>query len=223
MSLGLLGRKLGMTRVYAEDGTAVPVTVLDVRGNVVVQIKRSDGDGYAAVQVGFGEQKEQRLNKPSLGHLKKRGCAPKRWLREFRFAAEDELPAQEGAELPASLFQMGQYVDVIGVTKGKGFQGVVKRFGFGGLPQTHGSMMHRRPGAIGCGTTPGRLWKGTKLPGRHGNYRRTVQNLQVIQVREEDGALLISGSFPGAKGSLVLVRPAKKKPLPAAVTETAES
>ncbi|MEM7387491.1 MAG: 50S ribosomal protein L3 [Verrucomicrobiota bacterium] len=213
MSLGLIGKKLGMTRVYAEDGTSVAVTVIDVAGNSVVQRKTQESDGYTGVQVGFDDQKEHRLSKPEKGHFAKHGSGPKRRIREFRLESDDQLP--EG-DVPITTFQDGQSIDVIGTTKGKGFQGVYKRYGFGGLPMTHGSMMHRRPGGIGCGTTPGRVWKNTEMPGRHGNYRRTVQNLKVVQVREDDQVILVSGAVPGSKGSYVLIRPAKKKPLPEA-------
>ena len=214
MSLGLLGKKVGMTRVFTENGASIPVTVIHVGGNEIVQCKTSAGDGYAAVQVGYDDQKAGRLNKPLQGHFRKGGKPTKKRLREFRLADESALP-DAGATLDASLFSEGQHVDVIGVTKGKGFQGVVKRYKFGGLPATHGSMMHRRPGGIGCGTDPGRVWKNKEMPGRHGGYRRTVQNLRIVQVREDDQVLLVSGAIPGCNGGYVVVRPAKKKPLPA--------
>lgn len=150
------------------------------------------------------------MSKPLLGHFKKAGVAPKRVLKEFRVTADEQLPAADAA-LGPELFEAGQYVDVIGVTKGKGFQGVVKRYGFQGQPATHGSMMHRRTGAIGCRSTPGLVWKNQKLPGHDGVRRRTIQNLQVVQARPEDGVLLIRGAIPGAPGSYVVVRPSKKK------------
>jgi len=215
MSIGLLGKKIGMTHVFLEDGTAQPVTVVDVKGNHVLQGKNGEVDGYNAVQIGYDDRKEQRVNKPELGHFKKHNTSPKYIVREFRLADGEEAPV-EGEIAPSTIFQEGQWIDVIGTSKGKGFQGVMKRYGFGGLRQTHGSMMHRRTGAIGAGSTPGRVWKNQKMPGRQGNYRRTVQNLKIVAVREEDGVILISGSFPGAKGSYVVVRPAKKKPAPAA-------
>lgn len=211
MSLGLIGKKLGMTKVYTDKGEAVAVTVVDVSGNAIVQVKRSDGkDGYTAVQVGYGEQKEKRLSKPALGHFKKHNCAPKRVVKEFRLASDDSLPAADAA-LSADIFSVGQYVDVIGTTKGKGFQGVMKRWNFAGQPATHGSMMHRRPGSIGCRLTPGLVWKNQKMPGHDGVDRVTTQNLRIIQSRPEDGLLLISGAIPGNKGSIVVVRPSKKK------------
>lgn len=215
MSLGLIGKKVGMTHVYNEDGAAIAVTVVDVSENDFLQVKNAESDGYSAVQVGFGEQKESRVNQPDLGHFKKHGSdSPKRVVKEFRFESDEALPDTASVKLDASLFENGQFVDVIGVSKGKGFQGVVKRWGFAGSPASHGSMMHRRPGGIAMGTDPGHVLKNAKMPGRHGVYRRTVQNLQVVESRPDDNVLLISGAVPGPKGGIVVVRPAKKKPLP---------
>jgi len=211
MSLGLLGKKVGMTRVFDKDaGVMIPVTVVDVTGNEFLQKKTSETDGYSAVQVAYGEQKEQRLNKAKQGHFKKHDTSAKKLVKEFRFESDAELPNTEEAHPGAALFEEGQTVDVIGTTKGKGFQGVVKRYNFAGQPDSHGHMMHRRPGGIGAGTWPGRVWKNKKMPGRHGVYRRTVQNLKVVQVRPEDGVVLISGAVPGHKGGYVTVRPAIK-------------
>ena len=211
MSLGLLGKKVGMTRVFdKEAGIMIPVTVVDVAGNEFVQKKTSESDGYSAVQVAYGDQKEFRLTKPAAGHLKKHGASAKKLVQEFRFDSDADLPNTEEAHPGAALFEEGQTVDVIGTTKGKGFQGVVKRYNFAGQPDSHGHMMHRRPGGIGAGTWPGRVWKNKKMPGRHGVYRRTVQNLKVVQVRPEDGVVLISGAVPGHKGAYVTVRPAIK-------------
>jgi large subunit ribosomal protein L3 len=209
MSLGLLGKKLGMTRLFDQQaGSMIPVTVIDVSGNTILQVKTPEKDGYTAVQVGFGDQKEQRVSKPDLGHFKKAGSTPKRFIQEFRLEADAAAPeAHPGMET----FTAGQWVDVIGDSKGKGFQGAVKRHGFGGLRMTHGSMMHRRTGAIGCRSTPGRVWKNQKMPGHMGTTRTTVQNLKVVAVRPEDGVILVSGAVPGTKGSYVTVRPAKKK------------
>lgn len=216
MSLGLIGKKLGMTQIYNEKGDAVSVTVVSVQGNAIVQVKTTEGkDGYSAVQVGFEEQKEQRLNKPLQGHFKKAGVSPKRILREFRLEGDDQLPAAD-AKLSADMFANGQFVDVIGTTRGKGFQGAVKRHGFSGQMQSHGHMMHRRTGSIGCRSTPGLVWKNQKMPGHDGQVRRTTQNLVVVQSRPEEGLLLIKGTIPGSKGSIVIVRPAKKKPVTAA-------
>ena len=209
MSLGLLGKKLGMTRLFDEQTQSmIPVTVIDVSGNTILQRKTPETDGYSAVQVGYGDQKEQRVNKPDLARFKKADSAPKRFVKEFRFEAGSELPeAHPGLET----FSEGQWVDVIGTTKGRGFQGAVKRHGFGGLKMTHGSMMHRRTGAIGCRSTPGRVWKNQKMPGHMGTDRRTVQNLKVVGVRTDDGVILVSGAVPGPKNGYLTVRPAKKK------------
>lgn len=211
MSLGLIGKKVGMTRIFnQETGAMVPVTVIDVAGNTFAQVKTTEKDGYNAVQVAYGATKEKRLNRSVAGHLKKLGVEPASVLREFRVEA-DELP-QEGASHPGcELFTEGAWVDVIGTSKGKGFQGVVRRHNFHGSPMTHGSMMHRRTGGVGACATPSRVWKGQKMPGRMGNERKTVQNLRVVQVRKEDRAILVSGPIPGAKGSIVIIRPAKKK------------
>lgn len=217
MSLGLLGKKVGMTRVFDKDaGSMIPVTVIDVTDNVFLQVKTTETDGYSAVQVGYGDQKEQRVNAPDLGRFKKAGKTPKRLVKEFRFESDADLPNTEEAHPGAELFQDGQYVDIIGTTKGKGFQGVMKRYGFQGQPAAHGHMMHRRTGAIGAGSTPGRVWKNQKMPGRHGNYKRTTQSLKIVQVRAEDNVILIAGSIPGHKGQYVTVRPALKKAAPAA-------
>ncbi|MES2995784.1 MAG: 50S ribosomal protein L3 [Verrucomicrobiota bacterium] len=209
MSLGLLGKKLGMTRLFDEKSQAmIPVTVIDVSGNTILQTKTSDKEGYSAVQVGYGDQKEFRVNKPDLARFKKAGSAPKRFIREFRLENDAAAPeAHPGLET----FAEGAWVDVIADSKGRGFQGAVKRHGFGGLKMTHGSMMHRRTGAIGCRSTPGRVWKNQKMPGHMGTTRTTVQNLRIIAVRAEDGVILVSGAVPGANGGFVTVRPAKKK------------
>jgi large subunit ribosomal protein L3 len=213
MSLGLLGKKLGMTHVYDENGKATAVTVVDVSENEIVQVKTTETDGYSAVQVGISNKKASRVNKAQTGHFAKYGVEPKYNVREFR--VEGEAPAS-GTKLGADHFEKGQWVDVIGVTKGRGFAGVVKRYRFSGQRQTHGSMMHRRTGAIGCRLTPGRVWKNQRMPGHMGVDNRTIQNLQVVAARPEDNILFISGSIPGPKGGLVIVRPAKKKPAPAA-------
>ena len=212
MSLGLLGKKLGMTRLFDEAaGSMTPVTVIDVSDNVLLQRKTVETDGYEAVQVGYAARKEQRVNKPQLGHFKKHGAAPKYVVREFRIEAGGEVPDTAAGHPGAAMFEPGQHVDVIGTTKGRGFQGAVRRHGFGGLKQTHGSMMHRRTGAIAAGSTPGRVWKNQKMPGHMGDVRRTVQNLKVMQVRPDDGVILVSGAVPGPIGGYLVVRPAKKK------------
>ena len=208
MKIGLLGKKIGMTRVYDAKGKATPVTVIEAGGNTALQIKTEDSDGYSAVQVGFDAQKEQRVTKPLLGHFKKAESEPKKFVREFRLPDGTSL---EGAvDLNVSQFAAGDVVDVIGRSKGKGFQGVMKKHNMAGQGMSHGSMMHRRNGAIGNRSTPGRIWKNMGMPGHMGDERVTVQNLQVVQVRPEEGVILISGAVPGANGSYVVVRPAIK-------------
>ncbi len=211
MALGLIGKKVGMTRLFdQETGAMIPVTVIDVAGNTFAQRKTEDNDGYSAIQVAFAAQKESRLSRPVAGHYKKLGIQPSKVLKEFRVETS-ELPA-EGAEHPGvNLFTDGQWVDVVGTSKGKGFQGVMRRHNFHGSPMTHGSMMHRRTGGVGGCSTPGRVWKGQKMPGQHGNFRRTVQNLKVVQIRPEDNVILVSGAVPGSRGSYIVIRPAKKK------------
>lgn len=198
-----------MTRLYDEKGRLTTATVIEAGGNRVLQVKTAEKDGYEAVQVGFGEQKPQRVSKAQAGHFAKSSSSPKKFVREFPLAAGERAP--ESADLAVTVFEVGQFVDVIGQSKGKGFQGVVKKHNFDGQPASHGSMMHRRSGAIGNRSTPGRVWKNMGMPGHMGDERVTVQNLRVIQVREEEGVILVSGAVPGAKGSNVIVRPAKKQ------------
>jgi len=209
MSIGVLGKKIGMTRVYDTKGRIRPVTVIEAGGNRVLQVKTKEKDGYSAVQVGFGDQKEQRITKAQKGHFAKSGSSPKRFIREFRLTDGETAP--EAGDWSVTNFQDGQYIDVISTSKGKGFQGVVRRFKFAGQPETHGSMMHRRNGAIGNRLTPGRVWKNMGMPGHMGDERITTQNLEIVQVREADGVILVSGAVPGAKGTYVVLRPSKKK------------
>jgi len=208
MKIGLLGKKIGMTRVYDDKGKATPVTVIEAGGNTALQIKTEDSDGYSAVQVGFDTQKEQRVTKPLLGHFKKAESEPKKFVREFRLP--DGTTFEGAVDLNVSQFAAGDVVDVIGRSKGKGFQGVMKKHNMAGQGMSHGSMMHRRNGAIGNRSTPGRIWKNMGMPGHMGDERVTVQNLHVVQVRPEEGVILISGAVPGANGSYVVVRPAIK-------------
>lgn len=211
MALGLLGKKLGMTRIFDESGVSHPVTVVHVGGNVITQVKTDDKDGYSSVQVGYEDVRESRAAKPGIGHCKKAGTAPKRFIREFRGTAD----SKPGDVVPLSTFVVGQIVDVIGISKGKGFQGVVRRFGQKGQPQSHGSMMHRRTGSIGCRSTPGRIWKNKQMPGHMGHTRITASNLRVLQIREVDQVILIRGAVPGANGTFLVIRAAKKRPAPA--------
>jgi large subunit ribosomal protein L3 len=222
MNIGLLGQKVGMTRVYDESGTVVPVTVVLAEPNTVVQVKSQETDGYRAVQVGHGEMRPSRVSKPLLGHFQKSDIEPRRNLREFRLGDGDEEPTL-GQDLTVTHFEAGQYVDVIGLSKGKGFQGVMRRHGFHGQPASHGSKMHRRPGSIGQGSTPGQTRKNAKLPGHMGNKRVTVQNLLVVQVRQDENVLLIRGAIPGPNGSLIVVRSAIKGQPGTAKQETAKS
>lgn len=207
--LGLLGKKIGQTQVYDATGNIVPVTVVAVGPNRVVQCKTVESDGYNSVQLGFGEQKESRVAKGSLGHFKKHNSVPLKRVREFRDFAKEVKP---GDTVGADIFAVGDFVDAIGVTKGRGFEGVVKRHHFRGGDSTHGAKgWHRRSGAIGQRLFPGTVMRGMKMPGHMGQVRRTVQNLEVIQVRTEDNLLLIKGAIPGAKGDYVVIREAKKK------------
>lgn len=208
MKIGLLGKKLGMTRVYDAKGRVTAVTVIEAGGNTVVQSKTVEKEGYAAIQVGYDDQKPQRLSKPALGHFKKAGVGAKKVLKEFRSKGDGSEFA--GVDLSVSQFAVGDTVDVIGRSKGKGFQGIVRKHGAAGQPQTHGSMMHRRTGAIGMRSTPGRIWKNQSMPGHMGDERKTVQNLRVVQVRQEENVILVAGAVPGPTGSYVVVRPAKK-------------
>ena len=208
MKIGLLGRKLGMTRIYDEKGRAVAVTVIEAGGNTPLQIKTAANDGYSAVQVGFHTQKEQRVNKAVLGQFKKHGSEPKKLIREFRL--KDGTTIEGELDLSVNQFAAGDPVDVIGQSKGKGFQGIMKRHHAAGQGASHGSMMHRRPGAIGMRSTPGRIWKNQSMPGHMGDERCTVQNLRIVAVREADNCVLVSGAVPGANGCYVVIRPAKK-------------
>src|SRR5947207_4470302 len=210
MPLGLLGKKLGQTRVYNEQGLLIPVTVVLVGPNRVIQCKTVETDGYKAVQLGFEDQKEHRLSKPLLGHLKKFNSAPVKRIREFRDFSREVKP---GDLIGADLFAKGDYIDAIGVTKGRGFEGVVKRHRFRGGDSTHGAKgWHRRGGAIGQRLFPGTVMRGMRMPGHMGQVRRTTQNLEIIQVRVEDNVLLVKGAIPGSKGDYVIIRESKKIP-----------
>jgi large subunit ribosomal protein L3 len=211
MPLGLLGKKLGHTRVYDARGNVIPVTVVLAGPNRVLQVKTQAGkDGYNAVQLGFDDQKEQRLTKPLLGHIKKHNGAAVKRIREFRNFSRDVKP---GDIVGPTLFAPGDFIDAIGVTKGRGFEGVVKRHRFAGGDSTHGAKgFHRRNGAIGQRLFPGTVMRGMKMPGHMGQVQRTTQNLEVIQVREADNLLLIKGAIPGSEGDYVVIRESKKRP-----------
>jgi large subunit ribosomal protein L3 len=209
MSIGLLGQKIGMTNVYDEKGRLCPVTVIAAGDNMLLRRLTEENEGYSAVQVGFAAQKESRVSKAQMGEFKKAGVEPQRFVREFRL--RNDLPEGD-VNLSVTQFQPGDFVDVIGRSKGKGFQGVMKKHNFHGQGAAHGSKTHRRIGAVGNRSTPGRIWKNQGMPGHMGDRRVTVQNLQVMQVREAEKIILISGAVPGANGSYVIVRPAIKHP-----------
>lgn len=198
-----------MTQIVDEKGIIIPVTIIEAGPCYVTQKKTVENDGYSAVQLGFGDLRQKSLNKPKAGHLKKSGSPAVKYLREFRVSNPDEY--QEGQKIDASIFAAGDVVDVIGTSKGKGFAGGVKRHGFSGGPKTHGqSDRWRAPGSIGAGTTPGRVWKGTRMAGRMGNDRVTVQNLKIALVDAEKNVIAVRGAVPGAKNGLVIVRKAVK-------------
>ena len=209
MSLGLVGRKVGMTRIFSEDGVSTPVTVIEVESNRVSQLKTVETDGYTAIQVVSGTRRPSRVTKPMAGHFRKAGVEPGRLSMEFRV---DSIEGVElGSELKVDMFEQGQKVDVIGTTIGKGFQGVIKRYNFAMQDATHGnSLSHRAPGSIGQNQTPGRVFKGKKMSGHMGAVKQTTQNLEIVRVDAERNLLLIRGPVPGSKSSDVVVRPAIK-------------
>ena len=208
MQKGLIGRKVGMTQIFDEEGKVIPVTAIEVGPCTVTQIKTVEQDGYTAVQLGFGEVKERKLNKPELGQLSKNKLAPKKYLREFRLDSVEGMKV--GDELKADVFAVGDKVDVQGTSKGKGFQGVIKRHGQSRGPMGHGSMYHRRPGSMGPTSTPGRVFKGKKLPGHMGAQTISIQNLEVIRVDLDKNVILVKGSVPGAKGAILKLKSSVK-------------
>jgi large subunit ribosomal protein L3 len=213
MSLGLVGRKIGMTRIFTDDGSAVPVTVLDVANNRVTQIKTPETDGYSAVQVTFGKRRASRVNKPQAGHLAKAGVEAGELLREFPVAPEALAKLKVGGTIGVETFQVGQLVDVTGTTKGRGFSGVIRRHNFSSNRASHGnSRSHNVPGSIGMAQDPGRVFPGKRMAGQYGNTTRTVQTLTVVRVDAERGLLLVKGSVPGADGGHIIVSPSVKAP-----------
>jgi len=211
MSLGLVGRKIGMTRVFTDDGDSVPVTVLDVSSNRVTQVKSPEVDGYSAVQVAFGTRRASRVTKAAGGHFAKAAVEAGSLLREFRVSAEDAAKLKPGEVLKADLFKVGQMVDVTGTSQGKGFAGVIKRHHFSSNRASHGnSVSHNKPGSIGQAQDPGRVFPGKRMAGHMGHVQRTTQNLQVVRVDAERQLLLVRGSVPGSKGTDIIVRPAVK-------------
>lgn len=208
MTKGILGRKLGMTQIFLENGDVIPVTVIEAQPNVVLQKKTVENDGYEAIQLGFEDKREKLANKPEKGHVAKANTAPKRFIREIRGVNLDEY--EVGQEVKVDIFAEGDWVDVTGVTKGKGFQGVIKRHGQSRGPMSHGSRYHRRPGSMGP-IAPNRVFKQKALPGQTGGDTVTIQNLQIVKVDTERNLLLVKGNVPGSKKSLVTVKAAVKK------------
>jgi large subunit ribosomal protein L3 len=211
MTMGLVGRKCGMTRVFTDEGISIPVTVIEAQPNRITQVKTVDVDGYAALQVAAGSRKASRVSKPAAGHFAAAKVEAGDLITEFRLDDADQGEFEKGGELKVDLFEEGQKVDVIGTSIGKGFAGTVKRHNFSMQDATHGnSLAHRAPGSIGQNQTPGRVFKGKKMSGHMGNVRRTAQNLEVVRVDAERNILLIKGAVPGHAGSKVVVRPAIK-------------
>jgi len=212
--MGLMGRKVGMTQFFRDDGEVVAVTVIETGPCTVLQVKTEDGsDGYNAIQIGFGDQKEQRINKPQLGHFKKAGASVKRFVKEIRLSKDEAAAFTPGQELKADVFETGTRVDVTGTSKGKGFAGVMKRHNFAGFIRTHGTHeFFRHGGSIGTRLTPGFVFKGKKMPGHMGSEKVTMQNLQVERVDADRNFIMVRGGVPGANGSLVVVRKAVKGP-----------
>ena len=204
MKKALIGKKVGMTQIFDENGRIVPVTAIEVGPCTVTQIKTVEQDGYTAVQLGYGDVKESKLNKPELGKFKKSNIAPKKYLKEVRLDSIEGIKV--GDELKADVFAEGDKVDIQGTSKGKGFQGVIKRWGQSRGPMGHGSMYHRRPGSMGPTSTPGRVFKGKKLPGHMGVDKVTIQNLEIIRVDLDKNAILVKGSVPGNKGGILKIR-----------------
>jgi len=214
MSLGLVGRKVGMTRIFADDGTAVPVTVLDMSDNRVTQVKTAETDGYSAIQVAFGKRRASRINKAEAGHLAKAGVAPAALLKEFAVKAEALGDLKVGSALSVEIFQVGQKVDVTGTSIGKGYAGVIKRHNFSSNRASHGnSRSHNSPGSIGMAQDPGRVFPGKRMAGHLGDVQKTVQLLEVARIDAARQLLLVKGAVPGAKGGNVVVRPSVKTPL----------
>lgn len=209
---GIIGRKLGMTQIFDEAGTVTPATIIEAGPCFVTQVRTPERDGYAAIQVSFGEVAPRKLTRGELGHLKKHDLPPSRILRELRVKAEEVGEFKEGQRITVDVFQPGDLVDVTGTSKGRGYQGGVKRHGFRGGPKTHGqSDRQRAPGAIGSGTTPGRVYKGTRMAGHMGNARVTVQNLQVVRIYPEQNLIAVRGAVPGPKNGLLIIREARKE------------
>jgi|TARA_E500000081_G_scaffold14186_1_gene17329 large subunit ribosomal protein L3 len=209
--IGLIATKEGMTRLFQEDGKSLPVSVLKVATNFVSQIKTKETDGYNSVQLSTQDQKEKNQTKSKIGHFNKNNISLKKYLKEFKIEDDDLEGLELGKEFDVKIFEEGQLVDVSGISKGKGFAGTVKRWNFATQDATHGnSLAHRKPGSIGQCQTPGRVWKGKKMAGHMGNVKKTVQNLKIVKVDEENSLLLVQGAIPGFNGSSVIIKPAIK-------------
>lgn len=208
MKKGIIGKKIGMTQIFDENGLVIPVTVIEAGPCVVAQVKTTETDGYNAIQLGFGEVKAKHTNKPEMGHFAKSKLEAKKHLREFKL--DDISNVKVGDEIKADIFQAGEKVDIQGTSKGKGFQGVIKRHGQHRGPMGHGSMYHRRPGSMGPTSTPGRVFKGKKLPGHMGHITVTIQNLDVVRVDMDKNVILVKGSVPGCKGAILKIKTAVK-------------
>lgn len=208
MTKGILGKKVGMTQVFTEGGELVPVTVIEAKPNVVLQVKTVETDGYNAVQLGFDDKRNVLSNQPEQGHVKKADTSSKRFIREIRDAELGDV--EVGSEITVETFKQGDIIDVTGTSKGKGFQGVIKRHNQSRGPETHGSRYHRRPGSMGQAADPARVFKGKKLPGRMGGQTTTIQNLEIVRVDADKNVILVKGNVPGPKKSMVEIRSAKK-------------
>ena len=208
MTKGILGKKVGMTQVFTEGGELVPVTVIEAKPNVVLQVKTVETDGYNAVQLGFDDKRNVLSNQPGQGHVKKADTSPKRFIREIRDAELGDV--EVGSEITVETFKQGDIIDVTGTSKGKGSQGVIKRHNQSRGPETHGSRYHRRPGSMGQAADPARVFKGKKLPGRMGGQTTTIQNLEIVRVDADKNVILVKGNVPGPKKSMVEIRSAKK-------------
>ena len=204
MKKGIIGKKVGMTQIFDEKGNVIPVTAIETEGNIVAQIKTVETDGYQSVQLGYGDVKDKHINKPESGHFAKAKLPNKKHLREFRLDSVENYKV--GDEVKVDIFEAGEKVDIQGTSKGKGFQGVIKRHGQHRGPMGHGSMYHRRPGSRGATSTPGRVFKGKKLPGHMGKVTVTIQNLEIVKVDTDKNVLLVKGSVPGPKGAILKVK-----------------
>ena len=209
MSKGLIGKKLGMTSVFTSEGQHIPVTVIQAGPCVVTQIKTQTNDGYDALQLGFGAKRSDRTTKPLQGHFQKSGSDCYAHVKEV--GVDDPAGFSLGQRIGTEVFEIGERIDVVGTTKGRGFAGVMKRHGFGGGRKTHGSKCHRIPGSIGCSATPSKVIKGKKMPGQYGNVRQTVRNLEIVDIREQDNLILVRGAIPGHRQSLVMINKVKFK------------